>query len=62
MLDHNLSQRVRYWHQQGESIRAIARKLKVARNTVRSYLRSNEHGLNRACASRDFKLDAGDSD
>ncbi len=61
MIDINLSQRIRYRHQQGEAIRSIARRLGVSRNTVRNYLRDAQHGLKTTSAVGAFKLDAGDS-
>ena len=60
MLDPTSSQRIRRLHREGYGTRTIARTIGVSRNTVRAYLRDDQHGLCSAFG-RAFKLDAGDS-
>lgn len=58
MLTVDVSQQIRLLGQRGCSIRSIMRELKVSRNTVRRYLRDEQHGLRLkgANGNRPFKL------
>ena len=58
LLTVDVSQQIRLLGQRGCSIRSIMRELKVSRNTVRRYLRDEQHGLRLkgANGNRPFKL------